>query len=109
MELISEKRGLQMMSTTKYHCESAGEGIEYASGGGVIKSRYRRIPLSQKKNLDHFRASFVSKERIRCFRRRARRYICCYYVLHNLHEHDDATGLNGNVKNRVKLEEIEKW
>jgi len=57
MEFISEKRGVKMMSTPKYHCELAGgEVIEYA--WGFIKSRYRRIPLSQKrKNVDQFRAS----------------------------------------------------
>ena len=31
-EFISEKRGLKMMSTPKYHCELTGEGIEYAWG-----------------------------------------------------------------------------
>ena len=57
MEFISEKRGVKMMSTPKYHCGLAGgEVIEYA--WGFIKSRYRRIPLSQKrKNVDQFRAS----------------------------------------------------
>ena len=65
---------VKMMSTPKYHCELAGEGIEYA--WGFIKSRYRCIlPLSQKKYLDQFRASLtcvlslcnVSKERIRMY------------------------------------------
>ena len=72
----------------------------------------------RKKTLDQFRASLksvlsrcnVSKERIRRFSRRARRYICCYYVLHNLHvgNEDDETGHNSNVTFKVKLEAIEK-
>jgi hypothetical protein len=46
---------------------------------------------------------------MRRFSRRARRYIYCYYVLvHNIHERDSVTGLNGDVKFKVKLEEIEK-
>jgi len=32
MEFISEKRGVKMISTPKYHCELAGEVIEYAWG-----------------------------------------------------------------------------
>jgi hypothetical protein len=32
MEFISEKRGVKMISTPKYHCELAGKVIEYAWG-----------------------------------------------------------------------------
>lgn len=83
--------GAELWFTPKYHCELAGEGIEYA--WGFMKGRYCRIPLRQKKRKEDFESCVkkvvsyeeVSVERVRRFSRRARRYITAYYVLHGQH------------------------
>ena len=80
-----------MWFSPKYHCELAGEGIEYA--WGFMKSRYRHIPIAQKRKKEDFDkcvrnvVSFEvdSAERIRRFSRRAWRYITAYFVLNGQH------------------------
>ena len=47
LEAVGEKLGVDVVITTKYHAEIAGEGIEYA--WGVAKRAYRKMKLSQKK------------------------------------------------------------
>lgn len=39
---------IYILTSPKYHCEIAGLGIEYA--WGLSKKKFRRIPLSEKKN-----------------------------------------------------------
>ena len=88
LEKIGAKYGYEIWFTPKYHCELAGEGIEYM--WGYMKWIYRRIKKEKKstkkifedcvKQLVH--GNTVSAERIRQFSRRARRYVCAYYVTH---------------------------
>jgi hypothetical protein len=97
--------GVEVMFTPKYHCELAGEGIGYA--WGFAKCRYRRIPIKRRRNKEGFLTCVsevlsrdaISVDRIRRFSRRARRYVCAYFVFHEL---------NGDEKWDVKLDDIEK-
>ena len=74
--------------TPKYHCELAGEGIEYM--WGFVKWIYRKIPKGEKDTKYRFIESVeklltretVKRELVARFSRRARRYICAYYVQH---------------------------
>ena len=43
---------IEILVSTKYHCEMAGEGIEY--GWGYAKKVFRSIPLQQKRTKDDF-------------------------------------------------------
>ena len=106
MEVVAEKLSLlhgikvQLLTTTKYHCEVAGDGIEY--DWGYSKKTYRRIPLSDKKG----KAKFVHcvKESLRSvsiglarkFSAKARRYMLTYQVFDNAGDYEDfeAKGLS---------------
>jgi len=87
LEAIAERTGVLIKPTPKYHCELAGEGIEYS--WGFAKLRYRRVPLEERNSAVKFRAfvaealDAVSKDRMRRFSRRARLYVCSYYVKHH--------------------------
>ena len=52
LETIANAMGATVMTTTKYHSEYAGEGIEYACG--VMKSYYCKIKLEDKKGEENF-------------------------------------------------------
>ena len=98
LEAIAERRGVIIKPTPKYHCELAGEGIEYS--WGFAKLRYRRVPLEGKNSATKFRACVaesldaISKERMRRFSRRARRYVCAYYVMHHGLAKTEDKGIN---------------
>ena len=105
LQFIGDMCGVQVIFTPKYHCELAGEGIEYA--WGFAKCPYRRIPIKRRRNKEGFLTCVsevlsrdaISVDRIRRFSRRARRYVCAYFVFHEL---------NGDEKWDVKLDDIEK-
>ena len=85
---VVERYGYVIWFTPKYHCELAGEGIEYM--WGFVKWIYRKIPKGEKDTKYRFIESVeklltretVKRERVARFSRRARRYICAYYVQH---------------------------
>ena len=52
MGLSTDDAKVQIMYTPKYHCEFAGEGIEYA--WGFCKKVLRGLPLSDKRTLETF-------------------------------------------------------
>ena len=52
LEYIGKKVGCNVIITTKYHAEYAGEGIEYT--WGLMKCFYCCQPLSQKKTKANF-------------------------------------------------------
>ena len=66
----------------------AGEGIEYS--WAVCKSVYRKMPLDSKRGKDSFKAlvnecisrDILKTEVVRKLSKRARAYICAYYILH---------------------------
>jgi hypothetical protein len=47
-ELSGRDTTISILFTPKYHCELAGEGIEYC--WGAAKGMYRKLPLNQKKS-----------------------------------------------------------
>lgn len=79
---------MQVINSTKYHAETAGEGIEFS--WGVAKSTYRKIPIGLKKGKDKFHElvrkclsveNVLTVENIRRFSIRARCYMKAYYAL----------------------------
>ena len=52
LEYVCEQLGVKALITTKYHCEFAGEGIEYS--WAFSKSLYHRSPLKLKRDKDNF-------------------------------------------------------
>jgi hypothetical protein len=76
-------------STPKYHCEMAGEGVEF--DWALSKNWFKRTLLKNRKTSSQFLAMVrraISTEvmtvaRVRKCARRARAYICAYNELHN--------------------------
>ena len=106
---IVEEHDYEVWLTPKYHCELAGEGIEYM--WGFTKWIYRRIPKAKKKlKKDFFKSvkELITNEQIpvdciRRFSRRARRYIAAYYANHHRENNGVVT-----VDKKVSLKLIEK-
>ena len=81
------KLGAVCVHSPKYHCEMAGEGIEYSWGNAKMK--YRRIKASAKRSNAQFLAQvrncssneYLNKKRVRNNSRRAREYVCAYLLL----------------------------
>ena len=81
---ISTKKGcsFDVLCTPKYHCELAGEGIEYV--WGLIKRRFRAVMLSKRDKMDKFRAAAkdifktVTVEMCPKYARQARPYMLVY-------------------------------
>ena len=71
-----------ILVTPKYHCEIAGEGIEYS--WGLSKKYYRKLPIHRKRTKDLFQESVreslchVRIDHARKFAAKARRYMLCY-------------------------------
>jgi len=71
-----------LLVSPKYHCEIAGEGIEYA--WGLFKRWYRSISLENKKGKEKFEVEIkkcirkVSKNHANRFAARCRRYMLAY-------------------------------
>ena len=99
MEFLAEKLSLlhgikvELLTSIKYHCEVAGEGIEY--NWVYAKKTYRQIPLSDKKGKEKFvhcvKESFrsVSIGLTRKFSVKARRYMLTYQVFDNAGDYED--------------------
>jgi hypothetical protein len=87
LEYICECLGGRAVITTKYHCEYAGEGIEYS--WGYSKAMYRRAPLRRKKGKQNFDSlvakcisrEMISKDMVRKFSKRARQYMVGYKLM----------------------------
>ena len=105
LQAIGTQMGSEVMLTPKFHCEMAGEGIEYA--WGVSKSIYRSKKLADKKSLSGFhhlvKNQCLSKVAIplvsvRRFSHRARSYICAYYEYETTHANgiESRNRENGN-------------
>ena len=88
MELLFEKLSekgecrIELLTSPKYHCEIAGEGIEFA--WGLLKKLYRSISLEKKKGKDNFEKAIeqcvrkITKEHVGRFAARSRRYMLAY-------------------------------
>ena len=83
-EQLSSKgdNSISIVPTPKYHCELAGEGIEY--GWGYSKKVYRSIPYEEKNTREKFEEGVryslkqVTKRHINLFSAKCRRYMLAY-------------------------------
>jgi hypothetical protein len=104
--LSTESSTVKIKYTPKYHCEIAGEGIEYA--WGFSKRFYRSLPLSRKKGIANFRKSVresveaVKVENVRRFGGKIRRYMLAYL-------HYDRRNGEENEENKATYQEIESF
>ena len=81
---LSEKgeQTLKMLTSPKYHCELAGEGVEYA--WGFMKRHFRNLCLKEKKTKEKFNKAvrdsveLVSVKNLIMFAGRCRRYMVTY-------------------------------
>ena len=118
LQFVGAQLGVQVMLTPKFHCEFAGEGIEYA--WAQAKSVMRRTPMREKKGRANFinlvtrclcPATVLTKERIRKFAARARSYVCTYYYLEQETDTSDDIGVHGFIpaaKQQLLYNRIEK-
>ena len=87
LEYVCESLGGRAIITTKYHCEYAGEGIEYS--WAYSKAMYRRAPLRRKKGKQNFDSlvnkctsrDMMTKDMVRKFSKRARQYMVGYKLM----------------------------
>ncbi len=97
-------RQIELLITPKYHCELAGEGIEYA--WGLFKKYFRQTAHAGKKGKAQFTSCVetslkkVSVDHIRRFSARARRYMLTYSLL------DSPESLQGHG---LSYREIEQY
>ena len=82
-DLSSTNSTITITFTPKFHCEIAGEGIEYA--WGLAKKYYRRIPYYQKRSFAQFVSCVknslnqVTISMSRRFSQKARSYMLGYH------------------------------
>lgn len=92
--MFLHNRKFELLISPKYHCELAGEGIEYS--WGFAKKIFRRIPLIDKKGKVKFRRIVkkslleVTVDIMRKFSARARRYMLTYWFLDSKNDADGA-------------------
>ena len=73
---------IQLLTSPKYHCELAGEGIEFC--WGLQKRFYRNIEIERKKTKKEFEkcvrdaVGFVRNEHVTRFSAKCRRYMMAY-------------------------------
>jgi hypothetical protein len=88
LQSIARDVGVHVDRMPKYHCELAGEGIEYA--WACSKNKYWSILLENKRGKENFVSSIrscisrehITREQAQKFAKRARRYIMGYHMLH---------------------------
>jgi hypothetical protein len=119
LQHLGSQLGLRVLFTPKFHCEFAGEGIEY--NWAHAKAKMRTTPIREKKGRANFielvkkcicPENVLTKERIRKFSARARAYICAYYHLSREEDHvagDPGAPVVGFVeKQQLLFKEIER-
>ena len=86
LQMVARSLGVQAERSPKFHCEIAGEGIEY--DWAYCKQQYRGRPLTDKKTRESFHAlvkevtSWLFVNKTRRTSARARSYISGYYNIH---------------------------
>ena len=108
---------LTMLTSPKYHCEIAGEGIEFV--WGMLKRRFRSIPLKEKYIKQKFNKSvrdgvkkYIKKQNVINFGGLCRHYMMAYskYAISN----DKTLPFNGvekymkQMKTHRNVSDIEK-
>jgi hypothetical protein len=107
LQMIARRLGVQAERSPKFHCELAGEGIEY--DWSFCKGKYRCRPLTEKKGRANFKKlvqevtswSFVTKEQSKRSSARARSYISGYFNIH----YDNSSLLKQNTTHEQELTE----
>ena len=107
LQMIARALGVQAERSPKFHCEIAGEGIEY--DWGFCKAKYRCRPLTDKKGRASFIELvklvtswfFVTMNQSRRSSARARSYISAYYNIHYNHG-SLLQGNEGGLPNAVE-------
>ncbi|KAI2490938.1 hypothetical protein MHU86_23626 [Fragilaria crotonensis] len=116
LQFLGSQLGLRVMLTPKFHCEFAGEGIEYT--WAQAKALMRRTPMREKKGRANFinlvtrclcPTTVLTKERAA----RARAYICTYYYLeretNNIDEiAENVPGIAAAAKQQLLYKKIEQ-
>jgi hypothetical protein len=105
-ELSGRDTTISILFNPKYHCELAGEGIEYC--WGAAKRMYRKLPLNQKKSWESFRKSVavclskVNIEMCRQFSGKAQGYMLGYHhqVLEVEDGREEVKSFERNEKNQ---------
>ena len=121
LQHLGSQLGLKVVFTPKFHCEFAGEEIEY--NWAHAKAKMRATPLREKKGRANFMKlvnkcicpeTVLTKERISKFAARARAYICTYYHLSREEEAaadeilDTAPSEYTSQKQQLLYKEIER-
>ena len=115
LQMIARTLGVQAERSPKFHCEIAGEGIEY--DWAHCKQKYRKRPLTDKKTRDNFLALvkevtswFCATPTARRSSARARSYISGYYNIHCnnaslLRANEEVLTENGLVAEVINVED----
>ena len=116
LQYLGSQLGLRVLFTPKFHCEIAGEGIEY--NWAHAKAKMKVTPIRDKKGRSQFMSlvrkcicpdSVLTKERIRKFLARARAYICTCYLLSQQQEASGGEPMGGMIeKQQLLFKEIER-
>jgi len=83
--LSDENSSVTVLFTPKYHCELAGEGVEYL--WGFCKKNVRRMPFERRRELISFvtevktALTSVKPVRMQRFRKRCRKYMLAYHAI----------------------------
>jgi hypothetical protein len=104
LQLNLTNLGAQCFHSPKFHCELAGEGIEYS--WGFAKLAYRKLPKGQKNTIGKFHSQVqlclsrdhLSISRVRLHSKRARDYMVTYFIM-------SIEGENG-TKGEISLNEM---
>ena len=106
LQMNLRKMGATCFHSPKFHCELAGEGIEYSWGNA--KAKYRKIQTKKKDTISKFHASVtecisrkhLNRVRVQKNSRRAREYMVAYFILsvqqnnNPAEENDAVNGVN---------------
>ena len=85
LQYRAKQLGVEVDCSPKYHCEIAGEAIEYC--WGLSKNKYRVYSISRKRTKDKYlelinecicNKTVITKRRVRLFGRKIRRYMLAY-------------------------------
>jgi hypothetical protein len=90
LQCLGRNIGIRIEHTPKFHCELAGEGIEYT--WACSKGEFRRQPLASKRGISKFHElvqkcngpDVITKDRVVRFACHSRAYICTYFHLDQL-------------------------
>ena len=110
---IDNHRKIELLVSPKYHCELAGEGVEYA--WGMMKRYFRSLSLDKKNTKGKFEKvvretveGCVSKKNMELFSARCQRYMMAYSCLNNKDDKHSKSKSNRRLRRyRGQLDQSE--